>query len=253
MVGGIGGDAQEDCEVAASPLARRTVLAAVAMIVAALTSVALPAFALERGPAASLVVDPGGADKHSKDPTCHPRPQCNTDPPPTQQPPTTGPPNPTPTATGGGPPQPGDSPPMGGGGPGQPGQSGMPGQSGQPGQSGGPGGAGGVRPGAVPGQGPAGVETSDGAATGQDGSGTDGHPKAAGPTSLVAAARPFWPLLGGGTLLIAVITTVLLFSLRDKPGLSAAVTEPIGSVEGPEQPVVSPRAPIRVDWVEPPD
>jgi hypothetical protein len=238
--------------VAAGPLARRTVMVSAAIILTALAGVALPATAASL-PAApyTLALPPPDGDKHSKPPQpCHPKPQCPSDTPTPE--PTTHPTNPapTPTATGGAPAPGGSGPAGGGGGPGP----GQPGQSGQPGQdpSDGSGGAGGARPGIVPGQPAVDAQLSGGPTSGAGaGSGGGGQVKQAGPTSLVSAARPFWPILGGGTLLIAVITAVLLISLRDKTN-RLVTAEPVGPVEGPTRGVPSPRGPIKVDWVETP-
>jgi len=237
--------------VVARPLARRTVMASAAIILAALAGVALPAAAAalpDTGTGATLSLPPPDTDKHSHDPRCHPKPDCPSDG-PTTTPPTPHPtgPAPTPTGTDGAPAPGGSQPANGGAGPGA--SPGAPGQPGQPGQN--PdvsGGAGGARPGIVPGPPGAGGGTSADPATGTGG---DSQVKEAGPTSLASAARPFWPILGGGTILIAVITAVLLISLRDKTD-RLVTAEPVGSVEGLDQAVVSPRGPIKVDWVETP-
>ncbi len=235
--------------MAATPLARRTVLAAAAIVLAVLTGLALPAMATGAPATTAAALEPPGGDKPSHDPKCRANPPCPTDrPTPT---PTVGGTDPAPTPTSSeGVPLPGGSAP----GPGATGPGGQPGQSGRPGQPGQPGGPGGPRPGNAPGQQPIGAVVPNGATTGPgDGSGTGSGSRAqpAGPTSLVSAARPFWPFLWGGTLLIAVVTTVLLLSLRDKPNRTAA-GEPVGPGEGRDQAVPSPRGPIKIDWVERP-
>ena len=272
----------------ARPLARRTVMASAAIILAALAGVALPAAAAalpDTGTGATLSLPPPDTDKHSHDPRCHPKPDCPSDG-PTTTPPTPHPtgPAPTPTGTDGAPAPGGSQPANGGAGPGA--SPGAPGQPGQPGQN--PdvsGGAGGARPGIVPGPLVGGllrladrwrhavrlfeIGSSGGLNLQADrfrmthvaGGGwgkvramfddTGSQVKEAGPTSLASAARPFWPILGGGTILIAVITAVLLISLRDKTD-RLVTAEPVGSVEGLDQAVVSPRGPIKVDWVETP-
>ena len=209
--------------------ARRT-LAGIAVVVllalAGATVTTTPA-----GAAAPAQIDP--IDKPSKDPRpCHGK-NCPTDPP-------TG--APTPTDTTGAPPASGaasdDPTPHGTAGPGAPGQA----ASGAPGAPAG----GAVRPGGgapgQPGDAGGGARASDGVAV-VGGPGTAARPAAA--TTPVDSSLPLWPILWGGTALIALVTAGLLVILRDR-----RIRPDSGSQE-PDQGVPSPSGPIRMEWVEP--
>jgi hypothetical protein len=242
-------------DVAGQPLVRRAVMASGAIVLVALAGLALPVAAGSTRAAATVVLDPTDGDRRSHDPRCREKPPCPTGQPTPTGTPTvsgTGPaPSPTPTA---GEPVPGGSAGGAGGGPG-PGPGGQSGPAGAPGQPDASGAAGGAadRVGTAPNQAPAGDVIPDGSAqagTGP-GSGSGGQAQPTGRTSLVAAARPFWPFLWGGTFVIAVITVGLLLTLRDKPNRPPA-TASTGPGQGSEQTVVSPREPIRMDWTEPP-
>jgi hypothetical protein len=171
-------------------------------------------------------VDP--VDKPSRDPRpCHGH-NCPTDPP-------TG--TPAPTATDGAPPpsaaSAGATPP-GTAGPAAPGQAASGASAG-----------GAARPGGgAPGQ-PGGTDVvapgSAGAADG--GTGTPARPAAA--TTPVDSSLPLWPILWGGTALIALVTAGLLVILRDRR------IRPVSGSQEPDQGVPSPSGPIRMDWVEP--
>jgi hypothetical protein len=213
-------------------------MASAAVILAALAGLALPAMAMTAPATASIGLDPPGGNKPS--PKCRPKPLCPTD---TPTPTPTGPdPQPSTVASSDAPP--GGGPPPG---PGVPAPGGQSGPS-RPGMA--PGGPAGTSVTTSRGQMPAGAvgtaDPTDPAAVGQD-----GRAQPAGPTSLVSAARPIWPILWGGTLLIAVVTAGLLLTLRDKPNRPAPA-EPVGPVDEPDQTVPSPRGPIRMEWTEPP-
>jgi len=219
------------------------------MIVAALAGMALPAAASGVPAMASTVVDPGDG---KPSPRCHPKPTCKSDE-PTSSPTQTKDPTPTPTrpdatqpTDGGG----GGSGP-GAAGPGATGPGGQPlqpGRAGQPANGGGGGGPAGV-PAPIPA--PAGNAISNDSGSGPDGGGgTRAQP--ARTSSLFSAARPIWPFLLGGTLLIGLITTGLLVTLRDKPSRPGR-GEPVGPVPSSDRAVASPRGPIRMEWIEPSD
>jgi hypothetical protein len=178
--------------------------------------------------AAPAQVDP--VDKPSHDPRpCHGK-NCPTDPP-------TGPP--TATDTPGGPPTTaasGDPAPPGTAGPPAPGQvtSGAPaGGAARPGGGGAPGQPGGTNV----------VAPGSAGAAPDGGTGTAARPAAA--TKPVADSLPLWPILWGGTALIALVTAGLLVILRDR-----RIRPDSGSQE-PDQGVPSPSGPIRMEWVEP--
>ena len=61
----------------------------------------------------------------------------------------------------------------------------------------------------------------------------------------VDSSLPLWPILWGGTALIALVTAGLLVILRDRR------IRPVSGSQEPDQGVPSPSGPIRMDWVEP--
>jgi hypothetical protein len=193
------------------------------IVLLALAGVSAPTAAA--GATVTAATGPGDLDKPSKDPKpCH-GPNCPTDPA-----------TPTPTDTPAEPQSSGSvTPPAtspGNGSPLPPGQQVLSGAPGGP-----P-----LRPGA-PGQPGGGAGLVADPATDGD---TGATPRPAAATSPAGTTLPLWPILWGGTALIALVTGGLLVALRDRR------IRPDRGRQEPEQGVASPTGPIRIEWIEPP-
>jgi hypothetical protein len=208
---------------------RRTVVGLLAFVLLALAGAAVPTTLASAGLIAETGPDQTPPTKDPK-PSCHGR-DCATEPT-----------VPTPTKTHGGDTDPTDPPAPGASAadPAAPPVSGQAVLGGSAsGGSGRPDGAGG-QPG-----GPALV--GGGLSVGGNSGTTTTSPRPAAATTPAAGSMPLWPILWGGTALIALVTAGLLIALRDRR------IRPDGGRQEPEQGVASPSGPIRMDWTEPPD
>ncbi|OLB73548.1 MAG: hypothetical protein AUI14_26005 [Actinobacteria bacterium 13_2_20CM_2_71_6] len=232
--------------VAGSPLVRRTVVGLTAVALATLAGTALPAAAHTRPePGTPAMADtpamaeqpgtPAMADKKT------PRPKPS-HPGPTDTPtPTATPTDPTQSSSESNPP------------PGPPGGGPAPGHPAGPSSSG----PAGPAPRGIE-HGGAGIPVPANGSV-EPGSSFYAPPQPGNGTTLAGVTRPLWPVLGGGTALVVVVTTGLLLALRERragprPAVAVPVagTVPADDVQEPDQPVPSPRGPIKVEWTEPP-
>jgi len=93
------------------------------------------------------------------------------------------------------------------------------------------------------------ADGSVGSAAASDGAGPP-TPRPAAAATVPGTALPLWPILWTGTAVIVLLTGAALLFLRDRKVEPATAIDAADDGQDADQPVASPRGPIRMDWTE---